>query len=511
MLETEGVTDAEDAAKLLRMSPLRHSLGSHNLVNPPCDSNSNHKDLSGWNGSISQRWRRLRRCCASLRTSSAQNSPEASRNALLDTESPRILVSTPHSSSSLRLPGKKGSVQEVLRSKLNRIHAGLRKRRALSVQEVFSSPTHEQPTFYVPSPNDKVSNSDAKVTTSYIIDNCDRIECKPNEPRRSRSRFRYGNGGGASDFAVGNDYGYHSYESQGYDSLPFEPEPDYDDAPEVEAVQSACTRRWSMADTFMMYKSFCRQPHMHTKEVDSGPTSLALDNSSKLGSTSNTKMLENVSKIPKAKLNNGKVRERTRSHSPVKNKNAKEHAKSTTNVAKESSTRNCNSRVVTSKSHYGFVSPEQRPEVSPNADYGRMNKEHRQDWLEELEEEEEEEEESKFCTLPRNGGSAFTICQVTFHKGPGYKALGFSIVGGTDSPKGSIGIYVKTIFPNGQAADNGTLKEGDEILTVNGTVLHGLSHQEAISVFKKIRLGPVLLHVGRRVVRKRRERFPPVV
>ncbi|KAK5639035.1 hypothetical protein RI129_011527 [Pyrocoelia pectoralis] len=452
-------------------------------------------NLSGWNGSISQRWRKLRRCCASLRTSSAHNSPETSRNALLETESPRILVTTPHSSSSLRLPGKRESVQEVLRSKLNRIHAGLRKRRALSVQEVFSngSPVHEQPTFYVPSPNENNASN-------RNIDNCDKVERKVKENRRSRSRSRF-NVNGNNEFIIGTDGGYHSYESQGYDSLPFEPEPDYDDPP---LTTNSCNRRWSMADTFMMYKNFCRQPHLHTKESDSGPTSLTVIRKE---NTSNCKIIETTNRIPKAKLS--KSRERTRSHSPAKNKNTKQ-IDTSTSVTKETNTKNYNSKVVASKSHYGFISPEQRPEVNPNADYGRMNKECKQDWLEELEEE-EEEEESKFCTLPRNGGSAFTICQITFHKGPGYKALGFSIVGGTDSPKGSIGIYVKTIFPNGQAADSGTLKEGDEILTVNGTVLHGLSHQEAIGVFKKIRMGSVLLHVGRRVVRKRKERFPPVV
>uniref|UniRef100_A0A8D8TS38 PDZ domain-containing protein 2 n=1 Tax=Cacopsylla melanoneura TaxID=428564 RepID=A0A8D8TS38_9HEMI len=116
------------------------------------------------------------------------------------------------------------------------------------------------------------------------------------------------------------------------------------------------------------------------------------------------------------------------------------------------------------------------------------------------EDEEEEEEESQFCTLRRAGKSAsFTITTVTFTKGPGFKGLGFSIVGGKDSPKGIMGIYVKTIFPTGQAADTGSLKEGDEILAVNNKALHGLSHQEAIQVFKDIKTGPVILHIGRRV------------
>ncbi|XP_046434744.1 uncharacterized protein LOC124186789 isoform X1 [Neodiprion fabricii] len=89
------------------------------------------------------------------------------------------------------------------------------------------------------------------------------------------------------------------------------------------------------------------------------------------------------------------------------------------------------------------------------------------------------------------------LLTVTLRKGA-TKKLGFSIVGGSDSSKGSMGIFVKDVMQGGQAAEEGTLRAGDEILAINGLPMNGLTHAKALQAFKAAKPGDLILHVGRR-------------
>ena len=80
------------------------------------------------------------------------------------------------------------------------------------------------------------------------------------------------------------------------------------------------------------------------------------------------------------------------------------------------------------------------------------------------------------------------IDSVTFLKGPGQKPLGFSVVG----PLPEMGIIVKSIYDGGQCV-NSKLKSGDELISINGTSVEGLSHQQVLGLFKSVKIGELVI------------------
>ncbi|RXN25559.1 multiple PDZ domain -like protein [Labeo rohita] len=76
----------------------------------------------------------------------------------------------------------------------------------------------------------------------------------------------------------------------------------------------------------------------------------------------------------------------------------------------------------------------------------------------------------------------------------GSAGLGFSIVGGFGSSHGDLPIYVKNIFPKGAAVEDGRLRRGVQLLTVNGQSLEGVTHSEAVELLRQTS-GTVTLQV----------------
>jgi len=74
------------------------------------------------------------------------------------------------------------------------------------------------------------------------------------------------------------------------------------------------------------------------------------------------------------------------------------------------------------------------------------------------------------------------------------EGLGITISGGYGSPQGNMPIFVKSVASKGAAADEGRLKAGDQILSVNGEELYGYTHEEAAEALKR-KSNLIILHV----------------
>ncbi|XP_033837429.1 uncharacterized protein si:dkey-92i15.4 [Periophthalmus magnuspinnatus] len=81
---------------------------------------------------------------------------------------------------------------------------------------------------------------------------------------------------------------------------------------------------------------------------------------------------------------------------------------------------------------------------------------------------------------------------VVLHKEIGV-GLGFSLAGGVDQNKP---VTVHKVFHSGVAAQEGSIKEGDQVLSINGSALSGFAHWEALRVLRRAKsreMGVVVL------------------
>jgi len=63
------------------------------------------------------------------------------------------------------------------------------------------------------------------------------------------------------------------------------------------------------------------------------------------------------------------------------------------------------------------------------------------------------------------------------------EGLGFNIVGGREQSP-NCPIYVSRIIPGGVADREGTLRRGDQILSINGVSVEGETHEKAVTLLK---------------------------
>ena len=59
-----------------------------------------------------------------------------------------------------------------------------------------------------------------------------------------------------------------------------------------------------------------------------------------------------------------------------------------------------------------------------------------------------------------------------------------TIVGGENTGRLDLGVFVRTISPSGPAAKDGRIKSGDRIIAIDGHSLEGLAHHLAVEMIR---------------------------
>ena len=80
----------------------------------------------------------------------------------------------------------------------------------------------------------------------------------------------------------------------------------------------------------------------------------------------------------------------------------------------------------------------------------------------------------------------FRLKEIELHIQPDSPGLGISIVGGSGSPSGDLPILIKRVLPKSLAEEDGRLKQGDELVAVNDTLLVGMSKDFAINALSNM-------------------------
>lgn len=286
----------------------------------------------------------MRRRCASFTSGTHSSGNGGSpQQQLLSPSTPRARVvsprpprgASPEPWSSPDTPRGAKMFPDVLRSKLTRIHDGLRKSRTFSVHEVVHQPENNRPaTFYVPSPLKSGSDGEldefhhhrelrlTSLPPSFPVKDRGLSPARDLDPRKPPSTCSSGRGSGTpteeldrrsdhsnrssvSSSASGRrydnpggewDHGYHSIEGVGLESecdskgrrgrVTFATDGgslDYDCLDARNQPKTRSCRRWSQADTLVLQRFVVggavtrREPSPPLR--DAGPPSLQLDNS----------------------------------------------------------------------------------------------------------------------------------------------------------------------------------------------------------------------------------------